>query len=78
MTTKSTGKYWSKNNPRPKPIGYKVSADRKVFPPYLFNRDAGNDPIPQAMEDYHDRNYHYPVGVTPIYENEAGRKEDEK
>ena len=71
--TKSQRKYWSKNNPRPKPIGYQVDPSRKVFPPYLFGKD--HDPIPHAMEDFRDRNYRYPAGVTPIYENDKGKEE---
>lgn len=70
-------KYYSKNNPRPRPIGYRVAPSRKVFPPHLFDKANGNDPIPEAMEAYRDRNYRYPYGITPIYENKKG-DEDER
>lgn len=65
--TKSKYIKWSKNNPRPKPIGYMVSGNRKYFPPHLFDIATGNDPIPQAMEEFYRRYYRYPKGVTPIY-----------
>lgn len=65
--TKSKRIRWSKHNPRPKPIGYKILPSRKHFPPYLFDKSSGNDPIPKAMEEFRDRNYRYPDGVEPIY-----------
>ena len=73
--TKSQRKYWSKKNPRPKPIGYRVDESRKQFPVHLF--DKGHDPRPHAMEAYRKRYYKYPFGITPIYENDK-RKEDEE
>lgn len=75
MATKSTKKYYSKNNPRPKPIGYRVDSNRKQFPAHLFDKENGNDPIPTAMEDYYDRNYRYPDGITPIYDEQNKGKE---
>lgn len=63
-------RYWSKSNPKPIPIGYKVDKSRKRFPPHLFDTKSGNDPIPTAMEEYYRRRRRYPTGITPIYENE--------
>jgi hypothetical protein len=71
--TNSTHKYYSKNNPRPKPIGYTVDPSRKIFPPHLFTKD--HQPRPAAMEDYRDRNARYPAGITPIFENNQGKEE---
>jgi hypothetical protein len=68
--TKSQHKYWSKTNPRPKPIGYQVNPNRKQFPAHLFDKD--HDPRPHAMEAYRKRNYRYPAGITPIYEDRNG------
>jgi hypothetical protein len=61
-------KRYSKFNPRPKPIGYRVEPTRKQFPPHMFDRKNGNKPIPRAMEAYYDFNHRYPVGITPIYQ----------
>lgn len=76
MATKSRGIYHSKHHPRPKPIGYIISQDRKRFPRYLF--DKNHDPIFSAMEEYRNRNYRYPLGVTPIYKDDdkKGEKDD--
>jgi hypothetical protein len=74
--TKLQHKYFSKNNPRPTPIGYKVEPNRKQFPVYLFDKKHGNQPIAEAMEDFYKRNYHYPVGITPIYEEIKSKKEE--
>jgi hypothetical protein len=72
--TKSTLKYFSKNNPRPKPTSYHVDPNRKTFPPSLFTK--AHQPRPSAMEDFRNRYYRYPKGVTPIFENTNKRKEE--
>ncbi len=65
---------WSKNNPRPRVIGYKVAPTRQRFPLHLF--DKSKSPIHSAMERFYKRRRHYPAGITPIYENNNERKED--
>lgn len=74
MTNKSRGINWSKNRPRPTPIGYKVDQNRKQWPYHLF--DKNRKPITKAMEAYRNRNYRYPKGVTPIYENNMEKGEE--
>ena len=74
MTNKSRGINWSKYRPRPKPIGYEVDQNRKQWPYHLF--DKNRKPIAKAMEAYRDRNYRYPKGVIPIYENEEQKGEE--
>lgn len=73
MTNKSKGINWSKNRPRPTPVGYIVDPSRKQYPYHLF--DKNRKPIRSAMEKYRDRNYRYPLGITPIYENTNSKLE---